>query len=246
MNLKELLEELRDNILDDVSDEVSPGTEDYQWSDKTLVRYINDGMARFAAETLLLRDETTAEICQIVLEPGVESYDLDPRVVHIFSARVGQQPLSRTTYLNLFPNRGDNLAAASMAWNVQPTQSHARRFWYTDRETQKISFYPAIDAATLVEDRVVQLRVARYPLKPLVPNNLLAVPELPERYHMDILEWAAWRCYRNHSPDKEDIPKGSTHKKRFEDAVSDLKRESRRLLAQEIQFPLNNNWSGGC
>ena len=51
MNLGDLLEELRENILHDRSDRIA-GDTDQLWSDRTLVRYINEAERKMAREAL--------------------------------------------------------------------------------------------------------------------------------------------------------------------------------------------------
>lgn len=237
MDVGELLSELRSNILRDVSDELSPQDAGRLWSDPTLVRYINDGQNQFAVKTLFLRDETTPAITQLTLVEGQEVYPLDPRVVAVLGARTDRIHLSRTTYGGLLSNAGDltigGLRRGPCA-NGQPVR------FYTDRETGKLGVWPAPDASWA--GKVLTLRVARKPLKPLLAADLKAVPEIPEEYQLDILEWAAWRALRNHDVDGENMAKANSHKKRFEDTANELARQARRLLAQDIQFDVRTNW----
>lgn len=238
MNVKELLEELRENLLRDISDEVNVQDTGLLWSDSTLVRYINDGQVHFAVETGLFRDETTAPITRITLVEGQEQYALDPRVIAVLGARIAPNwHLSRTTYGAMFSNSGD--VALGYVRQGPFTNGTPRRF-YTDRETGKIGVYPPPDAQSA--GQTVIMRVTRKPLEPLKVNDLNAVPEIPEEFHLDILEWAAWRALRNHELDGENMAKASAHKKRFEDAVAELERKSKRLQAQDFQFDVRTNW----
>lgn len=237
MNVRELLEELRANILRDTSDEVGSTSPGALWDDRTLVRYINDGQVKFAVESCILRDETTPALTQITLVEGQEQYALDPRVVAVYGARQGRYHLSRTTYGALFSARGD-LVLSNPVCGAQ-VNGTPRRF-YTDRESGKLGVYPAPDATWA--DKVLTLRIARKPLKSLVETDLAAVPELPEEYHLDILEWSAWRALRNHDVDAENMAKASAHKTRFLDALEELERKAKRTQAQDFQFDVRTNW----
>lgn len=238
MNVKELLEELRGNLLRDISDEVNAQDTGLFWTDATLVRYINDGQTKFAVESGLLRDETTPALTRVVLVAGQEQYPLDDRVIAVLGCRIDPNwHLSRTTYGALFSNRGD----VSLGYVRQgPCANGTPRRFYTDRETGKIGVFPPPDAdsdgATLV------LRVTRKPLQSLIVSNLQATPEVPEEYHLDMLEWAAWRALRNHELDAENMNKASAHKKRFEDALKELSRKMKRMQAQDFQFDVRTNW----
>lgn len=232
MKLGDLVAELRENILRDTSDAVNSNPSNYLLSDKSLVRYINEAQQKFATRTLCLRDESTAEICNIAMVEGQVAYDLDPRVVAVYSLASPDNKLhlQRTTYANMVsaPDvpRGDY--RFTQADNGRP------RLFYTDRETGRLGVYPAPDA----EHSGVSLimRVGRLPLADLTPDNMDAVPEIPAQWHMDLLEYAAWRALRNHDSDLENLQKASAHKKAFEDVVLLLEREAKRLLMQNLQF----------
>lgn len=237
MKLEELLDELRGNILRDVSDEVGGQNGGALWSDRTLVRYIEDGVVRFAVQTCCLRDDTTPELTQITLQAGVDQYALDPRVIAVLSARFpGAYFLSRTTYGGLFSNRGDLTSGNP----VRDSYAGCPRQFYTDRQTGHLGVFPTPGGQE--DGKAIHLRVARKPLAPLTTNDLKAVPEIPEEYHLDVLDWAAYRALRNHDADAENMAKANSHKKRFEDTVVELSRQAKRLLAQDIQFDLRANW----
>jgi hypothetical protein len=237
VKLQELLEELRECLLRDTSDATDSRDAGQLWTDAALVRYINDGMNQFAIATCLLRDETTAAITQITLVEGQEQYDMDKRVVAVFGTRVDNRHLSRTTYGGLFSNAGDLTLGYT---RVGPCANGVPQKFYTDRETGKIGVYPPPSAE--YAGQVLTLRVARKPLEPLVISNTEALPEIPEEYHLDILEWAAWRALRNHDTDAENMAKASAHKTRFTEAVKELSRKAKRLLAQDLQFDVRTNW----
>lgn len=242
MTLEELLEELRENILRDVSDAVGADPGDQLLSDKTLVRYINDGVVQFCKVTLCLRDETTPEVCHLQLEEGRSEYELDPRVLSLFGARVGNRHLKRTTYAAMTNRHGGlSFSPPVETWG----NGHGGpSVYYTDRESGKVGVYPA-PSAQFIESTggLLVVRVARKPLKPLVVTDLRAVPEIPEEYHLDAVEWAAWRALRNHDTDVENMAKASAHKKRFTDATRELETQAKRLLMQDIQFGVSTNWS---
>lgn len=237
MKLSELLSELRQSILRDVSDAVASSSDGAIWTDETLVRYINDAQNKFATLTCILRDERTPAITQITLVEGQDQYPMDSRVVAILGARIDRLHLSRTTYGGLFSNRGDTSPGYATPDRSQPSTP---RTFYTDRETGMIGVFPAPDAT--YAGRTLQLRVARKPLEPLQYKKLEAVPEIPEDYQLDILEWAAWRALRNHDTDGENMAKASAHKTQFMAAVKELSRQAKRLLGQDFQFDVRNNW----
>jgi len=231
MTLEELIEELRENVLRDSSDAVGNASDDYLFDDRTLVRYIQEAVTKFAVETLCIRDETTPEVTRIRLVPGVDSYALDPRVIALYGARIGNNHLQRVMYSSLVGGRLGRTC----------TPSTTPSLFYTDRESGKMGVWPVPGEACADQDLI--LRAARKPLRPLEATNLKAEPELPEEYHLDVLEWAAYRALRNHDADAEAMTKASAHRRRFTETVQELSRKSKRLLAQDIQFRVDANWS---
>jgi hypothetical protein len=237
MNTGELLSELRDNVLRDTTDAVVSGNADQLWDDASLVRYLNEAQVKFAVATLCFRDETTTAVSRVTLATGVDMYALDKRVVAVYGARIDRTHLSRTTYGGLFSNSGDVTMGGV---RIDSSMGGQPRQFYTDRESGKLGVYPAPDAASAGQQLV--LRVARRPLVALVASNLDAVPEVDEEFHLDLVEWAAYRALRNHDVDGENMAKANSHKKRFEDTIEEYKRKTKRTLAQDIQFDVRNNW----
>lgn len=234
MNLEAMLKELRENILRDVTDQVSPSGNNYLWSDDALVRYINEGERRFARKTECLIDKTTPAVTQITLVDGVDEYPLDDRVINVLSAVCNSYTLRKTNHDALagFPG---NISAGNVV--VKAQQAGGPLMFTTDEAARTLRVYPVPDARAA--GQVVYLRVSRLPLAQLVASNLKAVPEVPEDHHLDLLEWAAYRALRNHDNDGENMNKASAHKTRFNEALTELSRESKRRSASPVQFGVN-------
>lgn len=241
MNTRELLEELRENILRDISDAVNSDSDSFLLSDKALVRYINDAQNKFASQTLCLRDETTPTITEIELVAGQETYALDKRVVAVHTVRgPTRRRLHGTTYAFLAGSgRGMSQGYADEWCDT----SGAPVYFYTDRETQRIGVYPAPSEEFVLKNPKLYMQVSRLPLEQLVAENLNAVPEVPEQYHLDMLEWAAYRALMNSDIEVQDMSKASARRARFNETVKQLKTERDRLLMDPLQFNVNTNWS---
>lgn len=248
MILRDLLAELRQNILRDVSDIVTaPSQDELLWTDEALIRYINDAEEKFAAGTLCLRDSKTAAITQITLVAGQAEYDLDRRLVSVYNARYGTSVrLGRSSFATLFGAKGEITPSAAY---YEPNSTGQPRLYYTDGDTNSIGFYPTPSAAEA--GQTIRLWTSRRPLVPLSKNSLDASPEVPEEYHLDLLEWAAWRALRNHDADIGGDPanisivmaRANSHKSRFNEAVVECKRKVKYLQTQHVEFGVNTNWS---
>lgn len=238
MNLQELLDELRSNMLRDVSDAIG-GATDKLWTDETLVRYINDGYRRFCRRTLLIRDASTPEVTQLTMALGVDRYPLHKDVLAVFTARIEgkEYDLHKTTH--------DSLAGAvtnsdrAIVTSITPPNQEPR--WFAmDEENRVLRLSPNVGAD--FDGKIIQMRVARMPKAALTVDDLEAELEVDEDYHLDILEWAAYRALRNHDTDVENIGKATSHKNRFNEVVAEAEEDARRSMFAPVEFVFNSRW----
>jgi hypothetical protein len=254
MTLEDLLAELRDNILHDRSDRVS-GATDYLWSDATLIRYINEAQRRLARRGLVIRDGTTPAVCEVTLVEDQETYDLHPSVVAVISAKLDGDvaDLGRTGHAMLNAYR----PADGLYWDpgaltsLPPGKPLA---FSTDEETG----VDGDDIAQLVKLRVypapgpdyagdtLRLRVVRLPIEELTTRTLKAKPEIPEDYHLDMLDWAAYLALRIVDRDGEDRGRAADFRASFEDHVREARRSSMRKLFAPTPWGFGRNgWTWG-
>lgn len=239
MKAKDLLSELRDNILRDRSTAVRPSAEDNLWSDAALMRYINEGYNRFARKALAIRDASTPEVTQLTLQSGVASYPLDRRVVEVYHGEVNGTEVVSSSHPS---TRGWPAAVALQPARNAVVAPGRPRLFVVDETNRTLRLVPAPNAD--FAGATLQLTVARLPMKPLTlaENN---EPEIDEDFHLELLEWAAWRALRNHDVDGENMAKASAHKTQFNAAVDDYKRHMKRLLRRPVQFGLRGARSSG-
>lgn len=245
MTLRELLDELRTNILRDVSTAANGRIKDGStWTDVALLRYIRDAEAKFVSQTMCLRDSRTPVVAQIQLVAGQAEYDLDPRVVSVHAAQLGDSVvLGRSNWGTRFGGFGHLTPNTSY---TAPQEVGQPRIYYTDRDTKSIGFYPT--PSPQQDGVVVRMQVARMPLTPM--SGMDDVSEIPEQYHLDLVEWAAWRALRNHDPDIDGANEAlallrartEQHRTRFEAAVAECKRQFKHLNVQQVEFGPRANW----
>lgn len=238
MNLQELLDELRGNMLRDVSDALGDAA-DKLWTDATLVRYINDGYRRFCRRTLFIRDASTDGVTQVTLEVGVDRYQLHKDVLAVLTARLEgkEYDLRKTTHDSLAGSVTNSDRA--IVTSITPANQEPR--WFAmDEENRILRVSPNVGAD--FDGKIIQMRVARMPAADLTVDNLDAELEVDADYHLDILEWAAYRALRNHDTDVENIGKATSHKNRFNEAVAEAEKDSRRSMFAPVQFVFNSRW----
>lgn len=247
MKLSDLLDELRRNVLRDASTAANGrDVDDALWSDDTLLLYLRDAETRFAAQTLCLRDSRTAAVTEIALVSGQADYPLDSRVIACLSAVYdGRISLGRSNYATRL---GADAQLTPNAARHEPREVGEPRLFYTDKDTGYIGVYPI--PGDQQHGKLLRLQVGRYPLTPLSKTDLDAEPEVPESWHLDLVEWGAWRALRNHDADIDGDPnnisivmaRANMHRKRFDDAVAECKREAKYLTTQNVEFGPRADW----
>ena len=238
MILGELLQLLRGSILNDRSDRAS-GSSDYLWTDETLVTYINEAQRKFAAQGLVLRDGTTDEVTKITLVAGQSSYVLHDSVLAVISAKMATQDadLSRVGHAVLAAYRAPTDSWVDPA-TFQALPAGAPLAYSTDEGLQSVDsdslsqitlrIHPTPSAAQ--DGNILRLRVVRKPLDKLAIGSPSASPEIPEDYHIEMLDWAAYLALRIVDDDAGSPKRAADFKATFEENVRKARTEVMRKL----------------
>ena len=252
MTLGELLIELRENILHDRSMQTS-GPSDLLWSDETLTRYVNQAYFRFATEAMCLRDAITPQYTQFTTAPYTDQYILDPAVLAVIS-------------LQRDGDRGDMIRAGHSEFNTgfrpdpyffDPNAISAlppgRPQAFSTDEGLAETDDGTVSAITLrlfpkpsadYAPHLYKMRVIRMPSGSMTePSD---TPELPERHHLEMLDWAAYLALRIVDHDLGDPGRAQEFKASFEDCA----RKARMLAMRKMFTPLQHGfgrtgWSWG-
>lgn len=252
MTLGELLTELRENILHDRSDQTA-GPSDLLWSDETLIRYINQSYFRFAVEAMCLRDNVTPQYTQFTTASGVQQYVLDPAVMAVISAQMtgDRGDLIRAGHAEFNTGfRPDPYFFDPNALSVLPPgkpQAFSTDEGLAEADDGAVSTItlrlfpvPSADYAPIV----CKMRVIRMPSGPM--TELTDVPELPERHHLEMLDWAAYLALRIVDHDAGDPARAQEFKASFEDAAHKARLFAMRKLFTPLQHGFGRNgWSWG-
>lgn len=249
MNVTELVTELRENILGDRSDRVA-GSPDYLWSEETLVRYINEAERRLARRALILRDSKPSTITTVTLVAGQDQYPLHLSVLGVVSARLegARTDLARVGHSLL----DDYRTPESPLWDassIATTPTGAPVAFTTDETLGATSddtlsrvtlrVYPIPAAAQAGE--TIQLRVVRLPKNPLTMDDLQAVPEVPEDYHLPMLSWAAYLALRIRDRDAGSMSSAKEFEAMFERTVLEARQELMRKVIPSLGWQFGGN-----
>lgn len=249
MTLEELLDELRDGILHDITDQIDGATSQL-WSDRRLVRYINEAQRRYARRALILRDGTTPEVVEFRLRTGVNQYSLHPSVLAVISAKVDGDvaDLARAghsafdTYRQPDPYFFDPSSLSALAPG-KPLAFGTDEYLVADDDGSNsvVSFrvYPTPDATA--NGKKIRMRVCRMPLNKLTTEDLQAVPEIPDTLHLEMLDWAAYLALRTIDVDQGLPERAAEFRASFEAHVDVAKREMMRKLFTPAQWGFGRN-----
>lgn len=262
MTLGELLEELRENILHDRSSQVPGGSGDSAllWSDKTLVRYMNQAQNKMAREGLMLRDANNDSITKFQTCVGQHEYALHPSIIAVISARCGGNPnlaapynkddvsdLARAGHANFstyyVPDRYFFNPSSLTTLNpgkivAYGTDEFVRSDAKGSMGTMNFKVYPAPDAAHI---QPIKMRVVRTPITVFKVGEWDTVSEIPEDHHLDMLTWAAYLALRIVDRDQGDAERAQEFKQQFELHVADAKKDFMRKMFANQEWGFGRN-----
>lgn len=221
MKLSEILEHLAADVLDDRADLVE-GEPDSIWKASTLVRYLSQAERMLCKQAWVLQDQTTPEVCEIQLVAGTDKYAVHKSVLFVQAVRLSDSDvdMKRLSYDNLRPRGSfdESLGAfgSSTQYVTAPGRPHS---WTTDRPYRTIYLRDKPDAASALLK--LRLKVTRMPLVELTVDDLEASPEIPEEYHLDMCDWAAYKALSQPNVDGEARAAAREYRDAFKQTVKD-------------------------
>ena len=184
----------------EICDETGMSPEDFRVKPSQMLAYANEAEMEACLRSRLLRDSSTAAICQVAITAGVSVYDYDPRIILILRARIigATAPLVRISHTVM----DEQLPG----WQDMTGEVKAL---VTGMDTGKIRFdrIPA-DAG------VLNLTVARGPLNPMKASK--DSPEIHSRLHQYLILWIKHRIFNNQNSELFDRNRSDIHLAEFE------------------------------
>jgi len=215
MTGQELVTHLRESILNDV--EIP-----YLWKDSELLRYLNYAEVQACRRALLIIDGTTENdwgtsgtqgtlgqkpLCTLSIIANQATYDLSPKILQIKRCQ-----LKSMTYPLAGPISYSELDDLMSGWigtsgTVGTAGSGGYPTYFLSEPGNTITFIkaPSIDdTASLVVSRI-----------PLIPFTLLTSPEIAERHHEGLMDWAAHLAYMKADSDALNLDLAKLYENRF-------------------------------
>jgi hypothetical protein len=162
MILQSILDEARGTL----DDQATP----YLWSDVELVGYANRAEERLCEEAYLIVDSSTAVVCTLNLQVGVQNYPKHPSIVSV--TEIWLPTLTRRVSKKTRAYLESNFTSWRSAGTGTPY------YFCEEIDTGKITFIPTPNAAVQAN-----LTVFRRPLTPLSASSPNAIPEISAEFH---------------------------------------------------------------
>lgn len=211
----ELITWLRTDILDDL--EVP-----YLWSDATLLRYLNYAEVQACRRAHLLIDSSTTNdsgtaatastagqkaLCQITLVAGQSVYSLNSKIIQVKRCQI-----IGMDYPLLGPLTHIELDERYSGWNgtsgtVGTAGTSGFPYAFMNEPTGSITFILAPG-----QSGTANLLVSRLPLLPFTSSSS---PEIPDKYHEWLLNWAAHLAYLKDDSDTFNPEKAKYYEGKF-------------------------------
>lgn len=194
----ETVAQLIESFREDEKDMVEP----YFWSDKQLVRWVNEGLTVFAEESRSFYDEESL-VTEIPYGIGETRFELDPCVMDVVGAWVDGHPESclhhwATGFGNAF--RGGYW----LAYNGCSSHFHFN-------PAGVLMLHPKPSAAGSV-----RLRVIRRPIRDLAKCD--KIPDMLPADRRHLLSYMAYKAYRVNEGETYSIESSDNHLVRFQQA----------------------------
>lgn len=215
---KELIAHLRESILDDVK---LP----YLWPDTELLRFLNYAEVQACRRAHLLIDDITANdsgtaatastagqqpLCRLSIIANQATYILSPKILQVRRCQIQGMayPLvGPITYQELDEYVPGWFGTYGTSGTVGTAGSGGYPVYFMNEPGHTITFVlspSANDTAFLVVSRI-----------PLISFTLQTSPEIPEKYHLDLCDWAAHLAFKKPDSDTQNLNLSKLYEDRF-------------------------------
>jgi hypothetical protein len=199
----------------------------YLWSDVELQEYLDDAQNEAAERALLLRDSSTAEICEVAITAGESTYLLDERILQIERAKLDSQtrPLVLTSV--------DELDRTSPGWGSRTGSTTTIAI-----DAEGAGWVARLVGVPSVDD-TLRLQVFRLPMQSIaLPGD---EPEIAKRLHVRLVDWMMFRAYSKKDAETKDEVKAAEYEAIFTSAFgprvdANVRRKQRDRSPKVVQF----------
>lgn len=192
MNLDELIKQFR-NYMDD---KVAP----YLWDDDEVILYINEAEREAARRSRCLTDSLDPEICYLPVKAGQSVYKLDKRILYVRRMKTDKHDRLLT------PVRAHLLECHDNKWESRTGRVENV---VMDHNSRSVTLYRVPS-----EDQTIRMTVVRLPVRKMA--SLSDEPEIPEEYHLAMLNYAYYLAYSKQDVEGNSEDRAQMFYNRFE------------------------------
>lgn len=200
MELSGLIASLRKDVLDDAN-------EPYLYSSAALASFLNDAVRQVCLRARALVDSVGPEATTYTVAAGVRGVKLHPAVLAVRQARLGSATLKGTTAKRLWKFCPD--------WDI--SEAGDACWWVPDYQDGWLYF----DRPVLT-DTTLTLSVWRMPLDGELLEGDVDEPVIPQHWHQDLLDWAAYMAFSSKDSEQRDDSRAAGYVQAFEAKVGRL------------------------
>ena len=215
MTGQELISHMRESILDDMA---AP----YLWKDTELLRYLNYAEVQACRRGHLLIDDATANdngtaatagtlgqkpLCRLTIVAEQAQYNLSPKILMVKRCQFKSMTIPISGPVSYFELDELQSGWRGTSGTVGTAGSGGNPFFFMNEPVNTITFVLApskTDTAYLVVSRI-----------PLTPFTLSTSPEIEEKYHEGLMDWAAHLAYMKNDSDTLNLNLAAVYESRF-------------------------------
>lgn len=213
MYLLDQIKYLRESILDDVGGtsvvwQNIHGTDEAElaqlrWTNEELAFFLTQAEREVARRAKLIKD--TSGDYDITTVASQMEYPLDPKILRVIHAEIGDKPLIDAEIEQVYSNRG---------WRGVLRQPD---YIITDHSTRSVSLYPIPD-----DEYIVNLIIYRLPKQDLSWDLADSQqPEVTEMHHFPMINYAAYLAYMKDEANALDPSRAAQFKSLFDSDYPD-------------------------
>lgn len=172
----------------------------YLWDDSFIAAQLNEAEREAAERANLLLDMRTGGVARLTYRAGRDYVPLDPKVYQVLHAQIQGE---RSTLDRVEP---EELDESRPHWDEEPPGRP--RAWHVTNNNE-LGLYPKPQT-----DVLLYLRVFRLPLRDMTQDE--HKPEIHERWHRYLVDWALYRMFSRRDSEEEDQARAGGYFAAFE------------------------------